>query len=197
MTPHRRRIGVLALQGDYDRHLEILRGLDVEACKVRDRAELDAVDGLVLPGGESTTLHILLRRMELYDALASFAQSRPLLGTCAGLILMATDLEDAGGVEPLGVLDMSVRRNGFGTQIDSFEAQVDVQASMPGHNGSAPALFIRAPRIVDPRNNEILARWQGEPVAVRHGTHVALSFHPELLGDPRWHGLWLEGLGDR
>lgn len=188
-------VGVLALQGDSERHLRILPPLGVEARTVRRASELADVQALVIPGGESTTLARLLRINDLTGPFLDFARAHPVLGTCAGLILMATGLEDAAGVEPFGLLDVDVRRNGFGSQVDSFEELVTPLIDL---GGDAPArgTFIRAPRIL--RVGPDVEPWAihgQEPIAVRQGRHVGLTFHPELLDDARWHRAWLAGAG--
>jgi len=187
-----RQVGVLGLQGDFALHAELLAGLGVGVRKVRRPEELAGCDGLVLPGGESTTLRKLLRRSGLDAAIAEFAAQRPVLGTCAGCILLATDLDDAGGVEPLGLLDITVRRNGYGRQIDSFEAHL-VLVGEKATSADAVA-FIRAPRILRVGAGvEVWGSLDGEAVAVRRGGIAALTFHPEVTGDTRWHRAWLDG----
>jgi 5'-phosphate synthase pdxT subunit len=181
-----RTIGVLALQGDYALHARLLGELGASARLVRRPAELDGCDGLVMPGGESTTLRKLLARSGLDTAIVDFARHQPILGTCAGCILLATDLEDAQGVEPLGLLDMTVRRNGYGRQVDSFEARLE------GIGGGETVAFIRAPRITRVGDTiEVLARHGDDPVAVRSGRISALTFHPEVTGSAAWHREWL------
>ena len=191
-----RQVGVLALQGDFALHAELLTGLGVAVKKVRRPEELGDCDALVLPGGESTTLRKLLRRSGLDKAVVDFAADRAVLGTCAGCILLASELEDDGGVEPLGVLDITVRRNGYGRQVDSFEAVVVEEGREPDPGTpQLPVSFIRAPRITRVGEDlEVWGRHAGEPVAVRRGSIVALTFHPEVTGDARWHRAWL-GLG--
>lgn len=191
-------VGVLTLQGDFALHAELLSGLGVDVRRVRRPEELEGCQALVIPGGESTTLTKLLRFSGLDAALPPFADTHPLLGTCAGCILMASRLEDAAGVEPLGLLDITVRRNGFGTQVDSFDDTITSddselrQASEPRLTGS----FIRAPRITAVADGvEVWGTWEGEPVAVRQGPHAALTFHPEVVGDARWHRAWLRRAG--
>lgn len=187
-----RQVGVLGLQGDFALHAELLAGLGVGVRNVRRPEELAGCDGLVLPGGESTTLRKLLRRSGLDRAIVDFAVHRPVLGTCAGCILLATDLDDAGGVEPLGLLDITVRRNGYGRQIDSFEA--DLVFGDQVATTADPVAFIRAPRILRVGGGvEVWGTYDGEPVAVRRGGLAALTFHPEVTGDARWHRAWLEG----
>lgn len=187
------RIAVLALQGDYAKHLQLLNHLGADAFPLRRTRELAEADGVVLPGGESTTLYKLLRGEGLDTGLAEFACERPVFGTCAGLILMARALRDAGGVESFGLLDVEVQRNGFGRQIDSFEDRITMEPGQEALADGAPhGVFIRAPRILDLGSAECLGRWNGEPVAVRQGMHMGLSFHPELSGDARWHRAWME-----
>lgn len=186
---HHPRVGVLALQGDFALHAGLLRELGVAVEKIRRPSELDACDALVLPGGESTTLRKLMQRSGLDTAIVEFARRHPVLGTCAGCILLARELEDAGGVEPLGLLDVTVRRNGYGRQVDSFEAEV--QSEDLGPDGGTVS-FIRAPRIT--RVGEGVRVWgthDGEVVAVRAGSIAALTFHPEVTGQSRWHRAWL------
>lgn len=187
-------VGVLALQGDFALHAELLSGLGVDVLSVRRAGELPACDGLVLPGGESTTLQRLLRINDLVDPLLEYARRRPLLGTCAGLILMASELENAAGVVPLGILDIAAVRNGYGRQIDSFESEIQPLSGVGDATDPVPprGVFIRAPRIlrVGPQV-EVLAVYGQEPVAVRQGRHAALTFHPEVARDPRWHRAWI------
>lgn len=177
--PVARPVGVLALQGDFELHEQALDRLGLAHARVRRTAELDDVRALILPGGESTTMTRLIDRVGLRRPLLDFAASgRPLLGTCAGLILLANRIEEdraRHGVEPLGLLDVLVRRNGFGRQVDSF---VDEVALADG--GRAPGVFIRAPRILEAGAGvEVFARWGDEPVAVRAGNVIGLTFHPE------------------
>lgn len=188
-----RRVGVLALQGDFALHAELLTGLGVAVSKVRRVEELDAVDGLILPGGESTTLRKLMRRSGLDDGIVAFARSKPVLGTCAGCILLAHDLEDGHGVEPLGLVDVTVRRNGYGRQVDSFETAV---ASDDPHLDGTEVSFIRAPRITRVGDGvAVLGRRDTEVVAVRQGNVTALTFHPEVTRVDAWHRAWLATMG--
>jgi len=196
VTRRGRPVGLLTLQGDYDKHRRALAALGCETVGVRRPAELDAVAGLVIPGGESTTLTRLIDRVGLRAPLAAFAAERPVLGTCAGLIMLARTLEGEAaadfGVAPLGVLDCAVRRNGYGRQIDSFTAPVDL-ARLDGSPEPFAAVFIRAPRIVavGPRA-EVIADHDGEPVAVRQGRVLGLTFHPELTDDLRVHRAFVD-----
>lgn len=184
------RVGVLALQGAFREHVRALRRLGADAVEVRTPAELDAVRALVLPGGESTTMDILLGTTGLRETLqARIDAGMPAFGTCAGLILLATDLEDGvEGQRTLAALDVTARRNGYGRQVASFEADVALGDAPPMHG-----VFIRAPRITRVGAGvEILATHGDEPVAVRSGPIMAATFHPELTDDDRLHARFLE-----
>ena len=192
-------IGVLALQGDTREHLVALREAGAHASTVRRRAELDAVDALVIPGGESTTISLLLREFGLLDPLKErLAAGLPAYGSCAGMILLATEILDAGEpgrqATPLGGIDMTVRRNAFGRQVDSFEGDVEFR----GLDGPAHAVFIRAPWVerVGPQV-EVLARAGEHIVAVRQGQVLATAFHPEITGDRRVHKLFVDIVAGR
>lgn len=187
-------IGVLALQGDIREHLAALRAAGAEARPVRRRGELEAVDALVIPGGESTTMSLLLRELELLEPLQlRLAAGMPAYGSCAGMILLASEILDPG--EPgrqataLGAIDMTVRRNAFGRQVDSFECDVEFR----GLDGPAHAVFIRAPWVerLGPQV-EVLARAGEHVVAVRQGAMLATAFHPEVTGDRRVHRLFVD-----
>jgi 5'-phosphate synthase pdxT subunit len=185
-------VGVLALQGDVREHLAAFRRCGTLAVPVRLASELTAIDALAIPGGESTTMSKLLRAFDLEAALRErLAAGMPTLATCAGLILLSGAILDGRDDQlALGTFDVDVRRNGFGSQVDSFEADI----SMP-QLGDTPfrGVFIRAPRIARVGDHvEVLAELDGEPVAVRQGPHVGLSFHPEMTGDDRVHRLFLE-----
>lgn len=189
-------IGVLALQGDVREHLRALASLGVHTTAVRRPAELAAVDGLVLPGGESTTIARLARTFELLDPLRErVAGGLPVLGTCAGMILLADRvLDGVAGQETIGGIDVTVRRNAFGRQVDSFEGPVEVE----GLGEPVHGVFIRAPWVesVGP-DVAVLARVEAPVgtdriVMVRQGTLVATSFHPEVGDDPRVHGLFVD-----
>ena len=190
-------IGVLALQGDVREHLAALREQGAEAVAVRRPEELAAVDGLVIPGGESTTMVKLAARFDLLEPLrAAVRDGLPMYGSCAGMILLADRLLDAPpDQETVGGLDVTVRRNAFGRQVDSFEADIAVQG-LPG--GPLHAVFIRAPWVEEAGEGvAVLGRVEGGPadgkiVAVRQGNLVATSFHPELTGDRRVHALFVD-----
>jgi 5'-phosphate synthase pdxT subunit len=182
------RIGVLALQGAFREHLDALAAIGVEGVRVRVPADLDGLSGLILPGGESTTMRHLIRRWGLRDPILDLARSgAPLFGTCAGMIVLSTEIE--GGEEPvLPLLDVTVERNAFGRQLDSFEAELDVPilGNTPVH-----AVFIRAP-VIDSTGPDVdvLARLEdGRIVAVRQRNVIATAFHPELAGENRFHRL--------
>ena len=192
-------VGVLALQGDTREHLAALREAGAHVSTVRRRSELDAVDALVIPGGESTTISLLLREFGLLDPLKErLAAGLPAYGSCAGMILLATEILDAGEpgrqATPLGGIDMTVRRNAFGRQVDSFEGDVEFR----GLDGPAHAVFIRAPWVerVGPQV-EVLARAGEHIVAVRQGQVLATAFHPEITGDRRVHKLFVDIVAGR
>jgi len=184
-------IGVFALQGDVREHLQTLTALGADAFPVRRPAELARCDGLVLPGGESTTMSKLARTFELLEPLRErIAGGMPTFGTCAGMILLADRIE--GGTadqETIGGLDVTVRRNAFGRQVDSFEADLP----FTGLDAPVHAVFIRAPWVeATGPSVEVLARAQDHPVAVRQGHLMATSFHPEVDGDGRVHRLFVD-----
>jgi 5'-phosphate synthase pdxT subunit len=178
-------IGVLAYQGDVREHLQILEALGVPAREVRTLADLDQVGGLIVPGGESTVIGKLASRYGLLEPLRRRAQAGfPVLGTCAGMIFLAKRVEGPPQ-DLLGVMDVAVRRNAFGPQIFSFEAEVDVKGI---DGGPVPAAFIRAPWITEAGPEvDVLAEYDGRIVAARQGNLLATAFHPELTGDTRLH----------
>jgi 5'-phosphate synthase pdxT subunit len=189
-------IGVLALQGAFRAHADRLRALGTPVREVRTPIELRMVDALVMPGGESTTMSNLLISSGLLEPLAERIDSgMPVFGTCAGMILLATDVLDGRADQRhFGALDITVRRNGWGRQIASFETDLDV-ATLDGGRLGGPfhGVFIRAPRIEEVGAGvDVLARYEGEPVLVRHGAILAASFHPELTPDSRLHGMFLQ-----
>ncbi|TAM60375.1 MAG: pyridoxal 5'-phosphate synthase glutaminase subunit PdxT [Chloroflexota bacterium] len=182
-------VGVLALQGAYREHLRALAAAGARTRRVRLPEDLSGLDGLVIPGGESTTMWILLERMGLLDAVReAVGGGLPTLGTCAGTILLATRVADGvEGQRGLEALDIGVRRNAYGSQVDSFETELDVA----GLEGTFHGVFIRAPVIEDAGSSQVLAVHGGHPVAVRQGSILALTFHPELSGDLRLHRLFV------
>ena len=188
------RVGVLALQGDVREHLAALRDAGADAVPVRRSGELDILDGLVIPGGESTTMSHLLRELDLLEPLrARLADGLPAYGACAGMILLASEILDAGVVGreavPLGGIDITVRRNAFGRQVDSFEGDV----AFSGFDEPVYGIFIRAPWVERVGSGvEVLASAAGHPVAVRQGRVLATAFHPEMTGDRRIHRLFVD-----
>jgi pyridoxal 5'-phosphate synthase pdxT subunit len=176
------KVGVLALQGDFEAHAKTLRRLGAEAVEARRPEQLEGLDGLVIPGGESTTMTRLIDSAGIEPGLRAHHEAgRPILGTCAGLIVC-----DA---EHLGFIDVSTRRNAFGRQLQSFEADLEVTGA-----GEEPlrAVFIRAPWVERTGDGvEVLAAWEGHPVAIRAGTVLASAFHPELTDDPRFHAIFM------
>jgi 5'-phosphate synthase pdxT subunit len=180
------RIGVLALQGDFARHAAAVARCGAEAAEVRKPAQLEEVDGLIIPGGESTTLLRLLDEWRFVPALETFrAAGKPIFGTCAGLILLAREVEHPRQVS-LGFLDVTVERNAYGRQRESFETEG--QAVLDGRPRPLEMVFIRAPRIRRVGREVLtLARHGGEPVLVRQGTVLGGTFHPELTDDPTVH----------
>lgn len=192
-------VGVLALQGDYERHARALEAAGAHAVvEVRTAAELEATDALVVPGGESTTMLKLLHREGLFEPLRQYGQSKPLFGTCAGAILLAGQVSGPEQ-ESLGLLDIGIERNAYGRQLQSRVASLtggDVDPSLAGENEPVEAVFIRAPiiRRVGP-GVKVLAHYNGDPVLVEQGRHLVSTFHPELSADPRVHRYFLRKLG--
>lgn len=187
-----RRIGVLALQGAFIEHENVLARLGVRPVEVRLPEHLEGLDGLIIPGGESTTMGLLAQKWGLLEPLRAFARSgRPIWGTCAGMILLAKEVVDGVPGQPiLGLMDITVRRNAFGRQVDSFEADLEIPAlgNPPFH-----AVFIRAPIIerVGPGVDVLASLEDGTAVAVQQGNLLATAFHPELTGDVRFHRYFL------
>ena len=190
----KKRVAVVAMQGDFEKHIQMLRSIGADAFKARTPAEVDGADAVILPGGESTTIGKLLARFGVDKAIRrAAAAGKPVYGTCAGLILLARDIQagtgEQGGQPTLGLLDVTVSRNAFGRQVDSFEADLDVPAI-----GADPlhAVFIRAPIVVEAGPKvETLASIDGKTVFVKQGSVLGSSFHPELTGDDRVHRYFL------
>jgi 5'-phosphate synthase pdxT subunit len=185
------RIGVLALQGDFIEHISVLKKLGVKVVPVRKPDELKDLNGLIFPGGESTTIAKLMYSFDLFKLLKELAQSGlPIMGTCAGMVLMAKKVANSD-VSPLALIDMEVRRNAFGRQVASFETELPVPAL---GRKPFPAIFIRAPIILSTGPEvEILARLDGGTiVAARQGNRLAIAFHPELSSDSRLHNYFLK-----
>ncbi len=185
-------VGVLALQGDFREHIAVVRGLGAEAVPVRRPGELDGIRGLIIPGGESSVMDKLARTFGLFEPLkTAIAQGLPVYGTCAGLIMLADRLIDAiDGQRSLGGFDVSVRRNAFGSQLDSFETDIDIPVL-----GEAPmhAVFIRAPVVesVGEAVTVLGSLGDGRIIAIEQGALLGTSFHPEMTGDTRFHEYFL------
>lgn len=187
----RKRIGVLALQGDFEAHRKALERAGAEPLEVRSADQLSELDGLVIPGGESTTMLKLLKEEDLLDSLRAFGQSRPIFGTCAGAILLASHVSNPAQ-ESLSLMDIDIERNGYGRQIDSRIAQLQPE----GVEGEMEAVFIRAPIITRVgKDAKVLAHYEGNPVLVEQGRHLVATFHPELTSDSTIHRMFLEKVG--
>ncbi|MGD9175284.1 MAG: pyridoxal 5'-phosphate synthase glutaminase subunit PdxT [Desulfobacterales bacterium] len=185
------KIGILALQGAFREHIHMLQRLGVEAVEVRQPQELNGLDGLILPGGESTTMGKLAAMYQLIEPLRRFADAKPLWGTCAGMILMAKKI---GMDQPLlGVMDIIVERNAFGRQKDSFQEDLYVNVLENGDSRPFPGIFIRSPRLIEIRDRaiEIARLADGTPVAAVENKLLATAFHPELTNDTRFHRYFL------
>ena len=180
-------IGVLALQGDYEKHARSLERAGAQVSEVRTAGELAAVDGLVIPGGESTTMLKLLDRESLFEPLREFGSRKPIFGTCAGAILLASKVENPEQVS-LGLVDIAVQRNAYGRQLDSRVSRIEGEGF-----GTLEAVFIRAPIIGKTGPGvHVLASYTGDPVLVEEGHHLVATFHPELSGDDRVHAYFLK-----
>ena len=188
-----KRVGVLSLQGDFAAHGAALERAGAAPVYVRERAQLGEIDGLILPGGESTTMLKLLRHENLFDELAEFGRRKPVFGTCAGAILMATDVTNPPQ-ESLRLMDIAVERNAYGRQLDSRVVELDPapEFEMRTAPGKLEAVFIRAPIIRRAGNGaQVLAEYAGDPVLIEQGRHLVATFHPELTMDARVHCLFL------
>jgi len=181
-------IGVLALQGAFQRHLDMLRRLGISGRLVRYADELRQCDGLIIPGGESTTMTRLLEREGLWEPVAEFLEKKPVFGTCAGAILLARTVKDPR-VKPFGRIEMEAVRNAYGRQVDSFTTEIAIPKLQVE---SFPAVFIRAPKFLVLPEVEILAELKGEPVLVRQGSALAAAFHPELTHRLELHAYFVE-----
>jgi len=191
-----KKVGVLSLQGDFAAHGAALERAGAEPVYVREREQLGQIDGLIIPGGESTTMLKLLRYEGLFDDLAEFGGRKPMFGTCAGAILMAREVSHPSQ-ESLGLMDIAVERNAYGRQIDSRVVEIDTTEDFQQRTapGKLEAVFIRAPIIRGINASvKVLARYAGDPVLIEQGPHLVATFHPELTSDPRVHALFLEKL---
>jgi pyridoxal 5'-phosphate synthase pdxT subunit len=189
------KVGVLALQGAFARHVACFDALGAEPVEVRDAADLSGVDALVLPGGESSTMSMLLESAGLFDPIAArLGDDMPALGTCAGMILLGSEILDGRSDQRcFGAVDVAVRRNAFGRQVDSFEVALDIDGI---DGGTVPAVFIRAPFVERAGDVvEVLAEVDGHPVVCRQDRVLVTAFHPELSDDLRLHRFFLDSLG--
>jgi len=191
-----KQVGVLSLQGDFAAHGEALKRAGAEPVFVRQPEQLAGIDGLVIPGGESTTMLKLLDYEGWLERLAEFGRAKPIFGTCAGAILLAKEVTNPAQPS-LGLMDIGVERNAYGRQVDSRVASLDPEPEFAERTapGKLEAVFIRAPIIRSVGDTaRVLARYGGDPVLVEQGRHLAATFHPELTADPRVHELFLEKL---
>ena len=196
MSSNKPLVGVLALQGDFAAHARALDRAGAETAEVRDREQLEGLDGMIIPGGESTTMLKLLGYEGFFDALREFGERKPIFGTCAGAILLADRVENPQQAS-LGLMNITVERNAYGRQIDSRVAELEPAPELVARTapGNMEAVFIRAPIVRETRgDSKILARYAGNPVLVEQGRHLAATFHPELTADPRIHELFLKKL---
>ncbi len=191
-----KKVGVLSLQGDFAAHGAALERAGALPVFVREREQLSDIDGLIIPGGESTTMLKLLRYENLFDDLAEFGRRKPIFGTCAGAILMAADVTSPAQ-ESLGLVDIEIERNAYGRQIDSRVVELEPDADFERRTapGKLEAVFIRAPIIRRIAGDvSVLAEYEGDPVLIEQGRHLVATFHPELTRDARVHTLFLEKL---
>jgi 5'-phosphate synthase pdxT subunit len=192
----KKRVGVLALQGDFEAHGRALAAAGAEPTFVRTAHQLAEVDGLILPGGESTTMLKLLHGQEMFEPLREFGRTHPVFGTCAGVILMASHVTHPEQ-ESLGLMDLTIERNGYGRQIDSTVRRVEASYDFAKRTypGTLEIVFIRAPIIRECGTNvKVLAECQGQAILVEQNMHLGATFHPELSSDTRVHGLFLSKL---
>ena len=185
-------VGVLALQGDFKEHIKMLKGLDIPVIEIRSPQQLEEIDGLIIPGGESTTINKLMDRYGFKEGLKDFRRSgKPIFGTCAGLIILASEVSGKG--PGLGFIDMKVKRNAYGRQIDSFEEMVSINFDHKPDRNSFKSVFIRAPKIVyTGKNVKVLSSLGDEVLLAREKNILVCSFHPELTDDTRVHEYFIE-----
>ena len=180
------KIGVLELQGNFELHHKILKNLGYDSVGVKSSSDLECLEGLVLPGGESTTMSLLIDSFNLRDSLLDFSKKKPILGTCAGLILMAKNIENESKVNPLGIFDITVDRNAYGRQIMSKKEQINMKLN--SKLVDFEVTLIRAPKIIEIGDEtQVLLNLDDSPIAVYNGMHMGLSFHPELNGVTLFH----------
>jgi 5'-phosphate synthase pdxT subunit len=184
-----KKIGILAIQGDFDKHIQLVRELGFESSEVRSREQLDKTDALIIPGGESTTFMRLLHEFNLTKVLQRYAAKRPVFGTCAGCIILASDVDHLP-FPPLAVIDIHIKRNAYGRQRESFID--DVALDLPEYHGNYAGVFIRAPKIVEIGNNvKVLAKHGDDPVMVSSDGILVCTFHPELTAGSVIHRYFL------
>ena len=180
------KVGILELQGDFGLHHKILQELGYDSYSVKESADLESLDGLIIPGGESTTMSLLIDTFNLRKSILDFSKENPILGTCAGLILMAKVIEDESKVNPLGILDVEVSRNSYGRQIMSRKENIAIESDSKIFD--MEVTLIRAPKILKINKNiNVIAKIDNSPAAVFDGKHMGLSFHPELNGVTFFH----------
>ena len=192
----KKKVGILALQGDFEAHSKAIERAGAEPVLVRTAEDLKTVDGLVIPGGESTTMLKLLEFMDLKEPLRQFAREKPVFGTCAGAILLAKEVRNPAQ-ESFGIVDLTVERNAYGRQVDSRVANIQPidDFKQRAGDGDVEAVFIRAPIIRSTGPGvRVLAQYEGDPVLVEQGKHLVATFHPELTQDSRVHKLFLSKL---
>ncbi|MFH1699568.1 MAG: pyridoxal 5'-phosphate synthase glutaminase subunit PdxT [Candidatus Zixiibacteriota bacterium] len=178
-------VGLLALQGDYQKHEEVLLRLDVPTIEIHSAGDFSQIDRLIIPGGESTTMLKLLKRFDLEDNFVSFAREKPVWGTCAGMILLAAKINNSGQ-KAFGLIDIEIDRNGYGRQY--FSTVADSQISLNGHSEKLKLVFIRAPRVTRVGDKaKVLMEWNGDPVLLCQNNILVSSFHPELTGSSLLH----------
>ena len=186
------KIGVLELQGNFELHHKILKNLGYDSVGVKSSRDLECLEGLVLPGGESTTMSLLIDSFNLRDSLLDFSKNKPILGTCAGLILMAKNIENESKVNPLGIFDITVDRNAYGRQIMSKKEQINMKLN--SKLVDFEVTLIRAPKIIEIGDDtQVLLDLDDSPIAVYNGMHMGLSFHPELNGVTLFHDILFGG----
>ena len=173
------KVGVLELQGDFALHHRLLKDMGVDSSSVKKSSDLDRVDGIIIPGGESTTMSLLIDNFNMHDALVDFGTVNPVMGTCAGLIIMASNVDDER-INPLGLVDLTIERNAYGRQIESVSESVQFNFSKIDKR-ILPTTFIRAPKITNISGDfKIIGTYKDSPVAILSGHHLCLTFHPEL-----------------
>ena len=188
------KVGILELQGDFELHHNILRELGYTSFSVKESTDLENLDGLIIPGGESTTMSLLIDSFNLRKSILDFSKENPILGTCAGLILMARAIEDESKVNPLGILDIEVSRNAYGRQIMSRKENITIESDSKTFD--MELTLIRAPKILKINKSiNVIAEIDNSPAAVFDGKHMGLSFHPELNGVTFFHEMLFNSSG--